>query len=373
MQKRARESLVLCAVFGVALLAALLPAAPAEALTVSQTFGPGPQSFTVPAGVTHITIDAYGGRGGGSAFEGFGGLAGRVQTPPISVSPGEEIDMMVALSGGFGHTEQVAGGVAQGGLGGFPNGGRGGDTTSAGPNVPGAGGGGGASTVTTNGIILVVAGGGGGRSGTAGGSQNGGNGGDSAASGDSAGGAQDAQGGTGATRFAGGLGGRGVPSADSGASGQYLTAGTGGGGGSGTSNGGGGGGAGFFAGGGGGGSDSGAGGGGGAGSSFGPDGSIITTGAPDGPNDGRVTISYTTAPDTTITATTIHRHKATISFTSNDASATFECKLDRHPFTSCTDPATYRRLRRGRHTVAVEAIDGDGTDPSPATTHFRIR
>jgi hypothetical protein len=60
-------------------------------------------------------------------------------------------------------------------------------------------------------------------------------------------------------------------------------------------------------------------------------------------------------------------------FTSTTAGATFECSLDGAPYASCTSPATYR-VRRGRHSVAVRAVDADGNvDSTPATATWRVR
>ena len=80
-------------------------------------------------------------------------------------------------------------------------------------------------------------------------------------------------------------------------------------------------------------------------------------------------------PETTITKapkTRSSNTRATFEFTSSESGSTFECRLDEKAFVPCQSPATYR-VKKGRHTFEVRAIDGAGTvDPSPATASFRI-
>lgn len=108
------------------------------------------QTFTVPAGVTQVTIDAYGAQGFDS---GFGGLGGRA-TGTRAVTPGQVLNVYV---GGYGS------GSAGGWNGGeSPAGGSGCNATTGGTGY-----GGGASDVRIGGTALsnrvIVAGGGGGR------------------------------------------------------------------------------------------------------------------------------------------------------------------------------------------------------------------
>jgi hypothetical protein len=63
----------------------------------------------------------------------------------------------------------------------------------------------------------------------------------------------------------------------------------------------------------------------------------------------------------------------TFRFSSNEADARFECKLDRGRFKACHSPFTTRRLRFGRHTFRVRAREPSGQpDPSPATYGFKV-
>lgn len=81
-------------------------------------------------------------------------------------------------------------------------------------------------------------------------------------------------------------------------------------------------------------------------------------------------------PTTTITRKprrSLHRRRTRIKFTSNEPSATFECKLDKGRFKACRSPRRLRGLDPGRHRLRVRAVDGVGKrDPSPAVVRFRV-
>lgn len=82
-------------------------------------------------------------------------------------------------------------------------------------------------------------------------------------------------------------------------------------------------------------------------------------------------------PDTTITAAPlglISSSTATFSFTSSDANARFECRVDTGPFLPCSSPYTTAALEAGAHTFEVRAVDAAGTvDPTPASRTFTVR
>jgi hypothetical protein len=117
-----------------------------------------PQSYAVPAGVTHILVDVRGAQGGGAPGLGVsGGKGGRVESM-VAVTPLETLQIEVGGAGGNAvfPNARAPGGYNGGGAGGI-------DTLDF--NGPGTGGGG-ASDVRRGGNDLahrvVVAGGGGG-------------------------------------------------------------------------------------------------------------------------------------------------------------------------------------------------------------------
>jgi mucin-19 len=146
---------------------------PAKALT--DTYSPTQATtWTVPSGVTSITVTAYGGSGGEGAKDGAGNIArspgerGKV-VATYSVTAGQVIGIYPGKKGGNGATSTNAGG----GLAGEDtdpnanfNGGNGG---AAGPvgSSGGGGGGGAASTLYIGGVLRLVAGGAGGGGGAA--------------------------------------------------------------------------------------------------------------------------------------------------------------------------------------------------------------
>ena len=86
---------------------ALAGGAPAQAATISTTFGPGAnQPFTVPAGVTEIAVVATGAAGAAAPGGAAGGLGATV-TGALPVTPGDTLYVNVALGG-------ARGGIGQG-------------------------------------------------------------------------------------------------------------------------------------------------------------------------------------------------------------------------------------------------------------------
>jgi acid phosphatase type 7 len=85
----------------------------------------------------------------------------------------------------------------------------------------------------------------------------------------------------------------------------------------------------------------------------------------------------TTPPDTTINSGpsgTIKQNNATLAFSSNEANATFECKLDGATFSACSSPKKYTGLANGSHTFSVRAIDGaKNVDATPASRSWTVR
>ena len=235
--------------------------------TVNFSYAGSAVSWTVPSGVSSLTIDAKGAGGGyGYSDPTYPGKGGRLQAT-FSATAGESLRIRV---GGRGEnsTQNPGGGAAGKYVRGSAQGGFNGGGNASGTHYS-AGGGGGATDIRRGGDALsnriAVAGGGGGqgaqRRGSAGGGGNGHGGGTTGASG-SNGGYNHATGGGGGTQSAGGA--RGTGNQNNGTAGSLGQGGAGGG--SGREGGGGGGG--YYGGGGGGSSPSGGGGGGGGGSNY---------------------------------------------------------------------------------------------------------
>jgi hypothetical protein len=87
----------------------------------------------------------------------------------------------------------------------------------------------------------------------------------------------------------------------------------------------------------------------------------------------------TMPPDTTITEGPEGKTKkktATFSFNGTDARAVaaFQCRLDDGAFEACTSPRTYSKLKKGKHTIEVRAVDAAGNvDATPATRSWTVK
>lgn len=80
-------------------------------------------------------------------------------------------------------------------------------------------------------------------------------------------------------------------------------------------------------------------------------------------------------PETSIDdapATLVASSSASISFSSGDLSATFECDLDAGGFAPCVSPTTLLQLDDGPHHFSVRATSGGLTDPTPAATAWTV-
>lgn len=64
--------------------------------------------------------------------------------------------------------------------------------------------------------------------------------------------------------------------------------------------------------------------------------------------------------------------KATFRFSSPDAGASFECRLDGAGFKSCQSPQTYKNLEPGKHSFSVRATVGGSADPSAAKYSWKV-
>jgi hypothetical protein len=84
------------------------------------------------------------------------------------------------------------------------------------------------------------------------------------------------------------------------------------------------------------------------------------------------------APNTTINSgpgagSTSSDRTPTFGFSSNESSASFQCKVDGGSFASCSSPRTTSSLSNGSHTFQVRAKDtANNLDPSPASRSFTV-
>ena len=94
---------------------------------------------------------------------------------------------------------------------------------------------------------------------------------------------------------------------------------------------------------------------------------VEATPPPAGPGDA--------APETAITKLlkkTTDR-TPTYRFTSSEQGS-FQCKVDKGAFAACSSPFTLKKLKPGKHTFSVRAIDGAGNvDQSPASDGFKVK
>ena len=84
----------------------------------------------------------------------------------------------------------------------------------------------------------------------------------------------------------------------------------------------------------------------------------------------------TAAPDTAITSgptASTTSTSASLTFTSTEASSSFECQLDSGSWAACASPKAYYVMALGTHTFSVRARDAAGNlDPSPAVRQWTI-
>ena len=82
----------------------------------------------------------------------------------------------------------------------------------------------------------------------------------------------------------------------------------------------------------------------------------------------------TVAPETSLVSApvgTLAVRDASVSFVSNDADASFECKLKAAEFAACASPAIYGSLADGEYTLEIRAVDTAGNvDASPLVARF---
>jgi hypothetical protein len=88
-----------------------------------------------------------------------------------------------------------------------------------------------------------------------------------------------------------------------------------------------------------------------------------------------VTATFTRVDTTILTGPKAKsfKKKATFTFSSPQVGATFECSLDGKAFATCTSPAKYKRLKKGKHTFSVRAASAGTSDTTPATYTWKVK
>jgi hypothetical protein len=84
-----------------------------------------------------------------------------------------------------------------------------------------------------------------------------------------------------------------------------------------------------------------------------------------------------TAPETTLTKrpkAKLKRRSARFEFIASEPGATFVCSVDGDTAAPCASPLKLKRLKVGKHTVTVAAVDAAGNvDATPASARFRVK
>jgi hypothetical protein len=67
------------------------------------------------------------------------------------------------------------------------------------------------------------------------------------------------------------------------------------------------------------------------------------------------------------------RRTARFTFVSDQPGSTFQCKLDKKAFKPCRSPFKAKKLKAGRHSFQVKAINAQGlADPTPAVFRWKV-
>jgi hypothetical protein len=98
---------------------------------------------------------------------------------------------------------------------------------------------------------------------------------------------------------------------------------------------------------------------------------MTTSDAEATPRLDKVDVAFTiddSAPKVSIAGVAVTGATASVTFSSDDDSATTKCKLDSASFANCASPAEFSGLGDGTHTITVQAADADGNVGSDART-----
>jgi subtilisin len=102
---------------------------------------------------------------------------------------------------------------------------------------------------------------------------------------------------------------------------------------------------------------------------------VITDKAGNATNTAAVSVTVSNAADTFIgsaPAGLVASSSATVTFSSNDPAATFDCSVDSGAFTACASPLSLSGLADGAHSVAVRAVNAGGADSTPASASWTV-
>ena len=66
------------------------------------------------------------------------------------------------------------------------------------------------------------------------------------------------------------------------------------------------------------------------------------------------------------------RQDADLQVQGNGSGVTFECKVDKGQFASCTSPFTTQKLSKGKHTFQVRATNSGGGVGNAAKAPFKV-
>jgi hypothetical protein len=98
--------------------------------------------------------------------------------------------------------------------------------------------------------------------------------------------------------------------------------------------------------------------------------------ASEGSSTVRVAAAPVKAPNTTLKRKPARKtaaRQATFIFGSDQAGSRFECKLDKRAFKPCRSPFKAKRLKSGRHSFQVRAVNGAGVpDPTPVRFRWKV-
>ena len=77
-------------------------------------------------------------------------------------------------------------------------------------------------------------------------------------------------------------------------------------------------------------------------------------------------------PDTTISSAAVKKNRVTVVFAATKPGSTFQCAVDSPIYVACTSPFV-KKLKPGKHVLAVRAVNAAGVDVTAATKTVKIK